>query len=170
MKKEDYQAYLQSEAWRIRRKWKLERAGFRCQVCNSDGELHVHHRTYERIGDEREDDLTVLCADCHAIFHKKVPPPEAASTARDGWDVIQRMWMAGLLPIEPGELVDGTRVARRGDRYFVVAPPGTVWHARKDRYDIARKVAQALACEVMAPREIVLVESEDEVPPHKEPT
>jgi hypothetical protein len=79
MTKDEYLAYLQSEAWKIRRAWKLDRAGHRCQICNAKGALHVHHRTYERVGNEREDDLTVLCGDCHALFHGKVPEPEAAA-------------------------------------------------------------------------------------------
>ncbi len=27
--------------------------------------MHAHHRTYERLGSERVDDLTALCALCH---------------------------------------------------------------------------------------------------------
>lgn len=30
--------------------------------------LDVHHRTYERLGNESPDDLTVLCRDCHKLF------------------------------------------------------------------------------------------------------
>lgn len=32
-------------------------------------ELDVHHRTYERLGQEQEYDLTVLCHRCHSLFH-----------------------------------------------------------------------------------------------------
>lgn len=88
MKKSDYLAYLQSEAWQIRRKWKLEQADHRCQVCNSDEQLHVHHRTYDRIGNERENDLTVLCRDCHALYHNRIdhsPPALPAEAAEEAW-------------------------------------------------------------------------------------
>lgn len=69
-----YAAYLQSDHWRSLRRWALERAGARCQLCNTSEEtLHVHHRTYERLGAELPQDLTVLCASCHAKFHNRAP-------------------------------------------------------------------------------------------------
>ena len=46
-----------------------EWADYRCQVCNSPHDLHVHHRTYERVGHEDPADLTVLCMWCHDLFH-----------------------------------------------------------------------------------------------------
>jgi 5-methylcytosine-specific restriction endonuclease McrA len=66
-----YEDYILSRRWRETALRALRRAGFRCQVCN-DGEcqLDVHHRTYQRLGREREMDLTVLCRDCHELFHQ----------------------------------------------------------------------------------------------------
>lgn len=66
----NYREYLQSEHWLNMRRGALERAGWRCQVCNSKTRLDVHHRTYERRGHELPDDLTVLCRSCHETFHK----------------------------------------------------------------------------------------------------
>jgi hypothetical protein len=68
-----YPEYLLTREWRTRRREALERAGHRCQVCNRDYGLHVHHRTYERRGRELPGDLTVLCYLCHALFHGKEP-------------------------------------------------------------------------------------------------
>lgn len=65
-----YDAYLRSEWWMCVRKAALERAGHRCQVCNASERLNVHHRTYEARGCESLDDLTVLCRDCHGLFHE----------------------------------------------------------------------------------------------------
>lgn len=65
-----YQDYLESDEWKQRREWVLEDAGHRCQVCNAPNDLHVHHRTYERRGCEKPGDLTVLCAECHRLFHE----------------------------------------------------------------------------------------------------
>jgi hypothetical protein len=66
-----YQEYLQTEHWAKARKTALERADFKCRVCNvGDTELHVHHRTYQRLGREREEDLIVLCKECHSLFHE----------------------------------------------------------------------------------------------------
>lgn len=68
----EYEDYLQSPEWKQRAEELKERAGNRCQLCNaSDQEcvLHVHHRTYERIGNEEPMDLFVLCELCHARTH-----------------------------------------------------------------------------------------------------
>lgn len=66
----EYQGYLSSPAWRVIRESALVNAGRRCQVCNSPKALHVHHRTYENIFHEDVSDLTVLCKECHALFHQ----------------------------------------------------------------------------------------------------
>lgn len=65
-----YKDYLESAHWHAVRHGVIEAAKNRCQVCNSGGALHVHHRTYARRGEERPEDLTVLCAGCHSEFHK----------------------------------------------------------------------------------------------------
>lgn len=78
-----YGAYLRSSAWRVRRDAALARALSRCQVCNGDQGLNVHHRTYERIGRELESDLTVLCRSCHELFHESRPPEIAADIERE---------------------------------------------------------------------------------------
>lgn len=64
-----YRTYLDSDAWRDRRRHLLRRVGYRCQVCNGSGRLDVHHRTYVRLGHEHPEDLTVLCRTCHRLFH-----------------------------------------------------------------------------------------------------
>ncbi len=64
-----YAEYLQTMEWYQTRTWIVERAGARCQVCNSPDDLHVHHRTYERRGHEQASDLIALCAVCHKLFH-----------------------------------------------------------------------------------------------------
>lgn len=66
-----YKQYLQTEHWQILRTKMLKRAKFRCQVCNASNQsLQVHHRTYERRGNEEYSDLIVLCAGCHKTFHE----------------------------------------------------------------------------------------------------
>lgn len=64
-----YREYLKTAHWEETRKKALDRARHRCQACNSPDDLHVHHRTYERRGEERDDDLTVLCRSCHSRVH-----------------------------------------------------------------------------------------------------
>lgn len=66
----DYREYLRSAHWKVTREAALQRAGHRCQLCGShSGTLEVHHNTYENIGNERPEDLIVLCRDCHGRFH-----------------------------------------------------------------------------------------------------
>lgn len=76
----DYEEYIQSVEWRRRANEAKRRAGYRCRVCNrssSQVTLDAHHRTYERLGHEDPDDITVLCRDCHELFemNKKVLRP-----------------------------------------------------------------------------------------------
>ena len=67
-----YKDYLQTEEWNDTRKHHLKKAGYKCQLCNQGNtKLHVHHRTYERRGNERYNDLIVLCEKCHGLFHGK---------------------------------------------------------------------------------------------------
>ena len=75
-----YQAYLRSHHWRRTRKRMVARAGYRCQRCgwedrNKDRKrgtrLHVHHKSYARVGHERLSDLEVLCYRCHKAHHGK---------------------------------------------------------------------------------------------------
>lgn len=79
----NYTEYIKSPEWKAKSLAAKERAGFRCQVCNrsaSETILDAHHRTYERLGNERDDDIVVLCADCHELFEKsrrkKEPSPQ----------------------------------------------------------------------------------------------
>ena len=71
-----YDAYLRTGHWRHVRVLALRRAGGRCQVCNDVGSkgkpLDVHHRTYERRGNERAEDVIVLCRRCHELYHSVI--------------------------------------------------------------------------------------------------
>jgi hypothetical protein len=76
----EYYAYINSKEWRQRADEAKRRAGYRCQVCNEPSPkviLNAHHRTYERLGHEHPDDITVLCRDCHELYelNKKIPKP-----------------------------------------------------------------------------------------------
>ena len=65
-----YKEYLASERWKTLSEAVKARAEHRCQVCNSGGELHVHHRSYERRElPEEIFDLVALCKKCHELFH-----------------------------------------------------------------------------------------------------
>ncbi|MDP8900288.1 MAG: hypothetical protein M3N33_03920 [Actinomycetota bacterium] len=67
-----YMEYLRTPHWKRKREAKVRAAGHRCQLCNRGSvTLNVHHRTYERLGEELDGDLTVLCRECHSVFHEQ---------------------------------------------------------------------------------------------------
>ena len=68
MNKEEYYNYLQSEEWQKKRNIILEKSGGRCQLCDSNKSVQVHHRSYKRLRTEDELlDLIALCKSCHEI-------------------------------------------------------------------------------------------------------
>lgn len=67
-----YDEYLQTEHWQNTRTLALQRANYKCQLCNDNDTLNVHHKTYARLWKEQEDDLVVLCQECHERHHDKV--------------------------------------------------------------------------------------------------
>ena len=56
--------------WRKRRHAKVEAVGGKCASCPAvTTHLDVHHLNYDRLGEERDSDLEVLCRDCHQKRH-----------------------------------------------------------------------------------------------------
>ncbi len=73
LRKMPFAEYRLTPEWQCRRTQALSRAGYRCQTCAArDARLDVHHNSYENYGDERPQDLLVLCEDCHALFHRRM--------------------------------------------------------------------------------------------------
>ena len=66
----DYRTYIKSEEWQRKRELVLEFWDHKCATCFNHRDLHVHHRTYERLGEEKLTDLIVLCEGCHEKFHE----------------------------------------------------------------------------------------------------
>lgn len=75
-----YEAYIASPAWARRRRRSLALSGRRCQYereddfgavtrCPRTRYLTVHHRTYDRLGHEIDEDLEVLCYFHHMVEH-----------------------------------------------------------------------------------------------------
>lgn len=83
----NYYEYIQSEEWKQTKKtlYKLYHKP-RCYCCgyyteaeNKAGtpfkirrRIHVHHITYERLGEELIEDLILLCSRCHKAVHRLV--------------------------------------------------------------------------------------------------
>ncbi len=102
-----YSAYIQSRAWKIMRQRRLSLDGGKCQVCGSNFELDVHHKTYKRLGHENMDDLVTLCRPHHRKIHEDSQPDtdedEIMRILREqpsGWEKSFRMYMKGPNPFE----------------------------------------------------------------------
>ncbi len=67
----EYKDYLKTAHWYDTKEAALERAGRKCEICQSESELHVHHLVYENIGCEKKADLVVLCETCHTKEHNR---------------------------------------------------------------------------------------------------
>ena len=64
-----YAEYLKSPEWKAIRRRILARDRYRCALCPETKNLDVHHRSYENIFKEDDDDLIVLCRFCHERHH-----------------------------------------------------------------------------------------------------
>jgi hypothetical protein len=77
MNREDYQAYLASRQWALKREAVRDRSNGQCERCWINPMMAVHHLTYARVGDERLEDLLAICDPCHEYF--------SCETCRAGW-------------------------------------------------------------------------------------
>lgn len=66
----DYEVYLGSDIWKERAGSALKRAGYICERCKRRKAVHVHHLSYERVGEELPGDLQALCFQCHDQAHE----------------------------------------------------------------------------------------------------
>lgn len=70
-RQKEYRKYLGSEHWIETKALAKRRAGYKCQLCGNTRYLQVHHNNYSRLGHEQDNDLIVLCRNCHAKYHNK---------------------------------------------------------------------------------------------------
>ena len=60
----------------------LQRDGWRRQTCGSSDDLQVHHiRSRGRLGDDMDENLITLCADCHSEIHRSCAVNDGPGTA-----------------------------------------------------------------------------------------
>ena len=65
-----YTDYINSLAWKTARCKFISNAEYTCQRCGADDDdlvLEVHHLHYRTLGNERDEDVMVLCQECHKI-------------------------------------------------------------------------------------------------------
>ena len=70
-----YSEYMQSKEWKKKRRERLKFDGYECRglhILSKRTDLHVHHKTYKRLGNESvRFDLITLCKKHHKKVHKK---------------------------------------------------------------------------------------------------
>lgn len=90
-----YKEYINSPEWKDKREWIIEVKNSECELCKKkekkiiklikiiekDGRiwfneviqniisLHVHHLNYDTLGNEGQEDVQVLCRECHEKIH-----------------------------------------------------------------------------------------------------
>lgn len=64
---QNYDEYMQSERWAERKRRLFEKRGYVCEMCGAFGlPLDVHHKNYDRLGNELDEDLLIVCREyCH---------------------------------------------------------------------------------------------------------
>lgn len=68
-RRKKYQLYLRSAKWKSKRKARIFQDSGQCVFCGSRHKLEVHHKTYQRFGNEQLNDLVTLCEACHKKTH-----------------------------------------------------------------------------------------------------
>lgn len=62
-----YDEYLLGEHWKSFTNRVKEK---QCWLCGKTRLLQVHHKTYERLGCEQDDDVVTVCNNCHKAIHR----------------------------------------------------------------------------------------------------
>ena len=76
-KYKDYKKYLNGPIWKAKSyRWIKETD--ECESCknpeksNPGGQFTCHHKHYRSLGNEKREDVMVLCWRCHQSYHKKI--------------------------------------------------------------------------------------------------
>ena len=64
-----YADYLNSQHFQQFREKVLKSRKYRCELCRGKYRLQVHHKHYGSLGNERLDDVLLLCSNCHHRMH-----------------------------------------------------------------------------------------------------
>lgn len=77
----NYHDYLRTEKWETLREKVYERENGICEQCKTNIRLEgvpfcVHHISYENLGNEKDEDIALLCIPCHNKLHTIYPGSE----------------------------------------------------------------------------------------------
>lgn len=65
----NYDDYIKSKHWQDKKQEYFRFHDRQCIECGSIKAIHLHHMTYEHIGNERLSELIPLCEMCHKATH-----------------------------------------------------------------------------------------------------
>ena len=72
----NYADYLASKHWRnLKSRVRSVKTNQFCFICKRTNHLHVHHKTYDRLGNEHTSELMYLCETCHQNVHDRINRP-----------------------------------------------------------------------------------------------
>jgi 5-methylcytosine-specific restriction endonuclease McrA len=100
-----YRAVLASPRWRALRTRLRRERGDQCERCRKTWapgcrtSLQLHHKTYERLGHERDSDVELLCEPCH----ESADVERAAASRRRAEQALADARYAGWLRAQYGE-------------------------------------------------------------------
>lgn len=102
-----YITYLQSNEWRARCYRLYQKRGHVCEMCGrNDRPLEVHHKTYDNLGHERDDELMIVCRDeCHPRADKERVEREQRRIAQRGirWATLEEVKALDMILVARGE-------------------------------------------------------------------
>src|SRR5215213_5125990 len=80
VQKAEYDSYMLSYEWQMRRQFVFERDKYRCRYCGKPA-TQIHHTTYDNFKHELPEELESVCADCHP----KADEQRRAEVAAQAW-------------------------------------------------------------------------------------
>ena len=92
-RRSQYAQYMDSAAWRIRRSNWIAHEEYVtgkpvcCAVCADEEWDDLHHLSYDRLGDERHEDLVALCRVHHDELHRAY---DAGRWRHIGYEIVMR--------------------------------------------------------------------------------
>src|SRR5512139_2185500 len=91
----EYTEYMQSRRWHERKHKLFKKRGYACEMCGSSGlPLDVHHKNYDRLGRELDDDLLIVCREeCHPKADREREEHEARRVSQIGmkWATLEEV-------------------------------------------------------------------------------
>jgi hypothetical protein len=91
----EYTEYMHSAKWSQRKQRLYHKRGYVCETCGAVGvPLDVHHKNYDRLGHELDDDLLIVCRDvCHPKADRERVEWEASRVSQIGmkWATLEEV-------------------------------------------------------------------------------